>query len=127
MRKVAEEMKKTYRVLAEEFAISNFQLQMGRPRAEVLHELGLRTGVSDLRSLAGVLIQADKFGSRIPPSPWSARVSPKWPETNGLGPIETRLEELSIAAAPLLPIIIQESCGVGGCLSRQVNAPMEGP
>ncbi len=65
MRKVAEEMMKTYRVLAEEFTLSNFQLQMGRPRVEVLHELGVRTGVSDLRSLAAVLIQADKFGSSI--------------------------------------------------------------
>ena len=65
MRKVSEEMQRTYRVLAEEFALSNFQLQMGRPRSEVLHELGIRTGVSDLRSLAGVLIQADKFGSSI--------------------------------------------------------------
>jgi len=65
MRKVSEEMKKVYRVLTEEFALCNFQLQMGRPRAEVLHELGLRTGVSDLRSLAAVLIQADKFGSGI--------------------------------------------------------------
>jgi len=65
MRKVSEEMKKSYRILAEEFAMSNFQLQMGRPRSEVLHELGLRTGVSDLRALAGVLIQADKFGSSI--------------------------------------------------------------
>jgi tight adherence protein C len=65
MRRVSEEMKKTYRVLAEEFALSNFQLQMGRPRGEVLHELGVRTGVSDLRSLAGVLIQADKFGSSV--------------------------------------------------------------
>jgi tight adherence protein C len=65
MRKVAEEMKKTYRILAEEFALSNFQLQMGRPRATVLHELGARTGVSDLRALAAVLIQADKFGSSV--------------------------------------------------------------
>jgi len=65
MRKVAEEMKKTYRVLAEEFAISNFQLQMGRPRAEVLHELGARTGVPDLRALAAVLIQTDRFGSSV--------------------------------------------------------------
>ena len=65
MRKVAEEMKKTYRVLAEEFALANFQLQMGRPRSEVLHELGARTGVSDLRALAAVLIQADKFGSSV--------------------------------------------------------------
>ena len=65
MRKVADEMKRTYRVLAEEFALTNFQLQMGRPRAEVLHELGARTGVSDLRSLAAVLIQADQFGSSV--------------------------------------------------------------
>jgi tight adherence protein C len=65
MRRVSEEMKRTYRVLAEEFALSNFQLQMGRPRAEVLHELGVRTGVSDLRALSAVLIQADKFGSSV--------------------------------------------------------------
>ena len=65
MRKVADEMKSTYRLLAEEFALANFQLQMGRPRAEVLHDLGMRTGVSDLRSLAAVLIQADKFGSSV--------------------------------------------------------------
>ena len=50
MRKVADEMKRTYRILSEEFALANFQLQMGRPRPEVLHELGVRTGVSDLRA-----------------------------------------------------------------------------
>jgi len=38
---------------------------MGRTRSDVLHELGSRTGVSDLRSLAAVLIQADKFGSSV--------------------------------------------------------------
>jgi tight adherence protein C len=65
MRKVSDEMADIYPVIAGEFATSNFQLQMGRTRAEVLHELGMRTGVADLRSLAGVLIQADKFGSSI--------------------------------------------------------------
>jgi len=65
MRKVSDEMGKSYRILAEEFSMSNFQLQMGRTRIDVLHELGVRTGVSDLRSLAAVLIQADKFGSSI--------------------------------------------------------------
>ncbi|MEI8190771.1 MAG: type II secretion system F family protein, partial [candidate division NC10 bacterium] len=65
MRKVADEMKRTYRILAAEFALANFQLQMGRPRAEVLHELGTRTGVGDLRALAAVLIQADRFGSSV--------------------------------------------------------------
>ena len=65
MRKVSEEMKKTSRVICEEFSLSNFQLQMGRQRSEVLHELGSRTGVDDLRSLAAILIQADKFGSSV--------------------------------------------------------------
>ena len=65
MRKVADEMKRTYPVIAEEFAVSNFQLQMGRPKHQVLHELGARTGVQELRALAAVLIQADKFGSSI--------------------------------------------------------------
>jgi tight adherence protein C len=41
------------------------QLQMGRPRREVLHDLGVRTGVDDMRALAAILIQADKFGSSI--------------------------------------------------------------
>ena len=65
MRKVAEEMKKSYRVIAEEFGLCNLQLQMGRSRAQVLQELGKRSGVEDLRSLASILIQADKFGSSI--------------------------------------------------------------
>jgi tight adherence protein C len=65
MRKVSDEMAKTYRVLAQEFALANFQLQMGRQRVEVLHELGARTGVPDLKALAAVLIQTDKFGSSV--------------------------------------------------------------
>jgi tight adherence protein C len=65
MRKVADEMKKTYPVIAMEFGLANFQLQMGRKKADVLHELGLRSGVDDLRALAAILIQADKFGSSI--------------------------------------------------------------
>lgn len=65
MRRVAEEMKTTYAVICDEFSICNFQLQMGRSRNEVLHELGQRTGVDDLRALASILIQADKFGSSV--------------------------------------------------------------
>jgi len=65
MRKVCEEMKDHAKVIAEEFSLANFQLQMGRPRREVLHDLGVRTGVDDVRSLAAILIQADRFGSSI--------------------------------------------------------------
>lgn len=65
LRKVSEEMKKSYRVLADEIGLSNLHMQMGRPRNQVLQELGSRTGVDDLRSLASLLIQADKFGSSV--------------------------------------------------------------
>ncbi len=65
MRKVAEEMRKSFRVISEEFGIANMQLQMGRGRTQVLQELGIRSGVDELRALASILIQADKFGSSI--------------------------------------------------------------
>src|SRR5947209_3573014 len=65
MRRVTEEMKGHAKVMCEEFALANLQLQMGRPRREVLHDLGVRTGVDDVRSLAAILIQADRFGSSI--------------------------------------------------------------
>jgi tight adherence protein C len=58
-------MKGHAKVISEEFALANLQLQMGRPRREVLHDLGIRTGVDDVRSLAAILIQADRFGSSI--------------------------------------------------------------
>lgn len=65
MRKVADELNTTYPLMAEEFQICNFQLQMGKTRNEVLQDLGQRTGVDDLKSLASILIQADKFGSSV--------------------------------------------------------------
>jgi tight adherence protein C len=52
-------------VLCEEFSIALFQVQMGRARRDVLRDLGVRTGVDDLRSLAAVIIQAERFGSSI--------------------------------------------------------------
>jgi tight adherence protein C len=65
LRKVAEEMVKSHKEVGEEFSIANQQLQFGRTRAEVLQALGFRSGVDDLKQLASILIQADKFGSSI--------------------------------------------------------------
>lgn len=65
MRRVSEEMEDSHPELCQEFAMCNMQLQMGRPRREVLHDLGVRTGVDDVRALVAILIQADKFGSSI--------------------------------------------------------------
>jgi tight adherence protein C len=65
MRKVCDEMKQHAPIICEELNIANFQMQMGRPRRDVLHDLGVRTGVDDVRSLAAILIQADRFGSSV--------------------------------------------------------------
>jgi len=65
LRRVCDEMKDHAKVLCDELALSNFQLQMGRPKREVLHDLGVRTGVDDVKSLAAILIQADRFGSSV--------------------------------------------------------------
>jgi tight adherence protein C len=65
MRRVTSELANSSPVICEEFAIANFQIQMGRPRRDVLRDLGIRTGVDDVRALAAVIIQAEKFGSSI--------------------------------------------------------------
>lgn len=65
MRKVSDELRSAYPEIAEEFGVAITQLQLGRPRQEVLQALGYRSGVDDLRQLASILIQADKFGSSI--------------------------------------------------------------
>jgi tight adherence protein C len=65
MRKVGEELVKSHKVMADEFIVANQQLQFGRARSEVLQALGYRSGVDDLKQLASILIQADKFGSSV--------------------------------------------------------------
>ncbi len=65
MRKVAEELTRAHPVISEEFKLCNQQLQMGRTREHVLQELGSRNGVEDLKTLASIMIQVDKFGTSI--------------------------------------------------------------
>jgi tight adherence protein C len=65
MRRVTTELSTSCPILCEEFAIANFQVQMGRARKDVLRDLGVRTGVDDVRALAAVIIQSEKFGSSI--------------------------------------------------------------
>jgi tight adherence protein C len=65
MRRVTGELAGSSPVLCEEFAIANFQIQMGRARKDVLRDLGTRTGVEDVRALAAVIIQAERFGASI--------------------------------------------------------------
>jgi tight adherence protein C len=68
MRRVSEELKDGAPEICEEFDRCNMQLQMGKVRRECLREMGLRTGVDDMRGLVTTLINAERFGSSIGPA-----------------------------------------------------------
>ena len=65
MRRVATEMQKSHKTIADEFELCNTQLQMGSTRETVLTDLGARNGVDDLKTLSSVIIQVDKFGTSV--------------------------------------------------------------
>ncbi len=65
MRRISEELAMSAPEVCNELSTANMQLQMGKPRREVLHDLGVRTGVDDMKALVAILIQADRFGSSI--------------------------------------------------------------
>jgi tight adherence protein C len=65
MRRISDELSQSAPEVCGELATANMQLQMGKPRREVLHDLGIRTGVDDMKALVAILIQADRFGSSI--------------------------------------------------------------
>src|ERR1700693_697491 len=50
---------------SEEFHFVLLEMRAGKPRAEALRNLVDRTGVDDIRSLVGTLIQTDRFGTSI--------------------------------------------------------------
>jgi tight adherence protein C len=65
MRKVAEELNRAHPVVGYEFKVCNQALQMGRTRNDVLKDLGERNNVDDLKTLASIMIQVDRFGTSI--------------------------------------------------------------
>ena len=65
MRRITEELNDTAPELCAEMSLANMQLQMGRARRDVLHDLGVRTGCDDMKALVATLIQSERFGSSI--------------------------------------------------------------
>jgi len=63
--RVSEEVETMSPVLSEELQIVNLEMRAGTPREDALRNLGERTDVADLRALATMLIQTDRFGTSI--------------------------------------------------------------
>ena len=65
VQRITDETKDTYPALSEELHLVNQEILIGKTRAEAFRNLARRTGVDELRSLAVMLIQADKLGTSV--------------------------------------------------------------
>ena len=63
--RVGQDLQHAHRELSDEFHMVNLEMRAGKPRPEALRNLVERTGVDDIRSLVGTLIQTDRFGTSV--------------------------------------------------------------
>jgi tight adherence protein C len=63
--RVANEIGISHPELAKEFHLVSLELRAGKTREQALRALGDRTGVTQVQSLAALLIQAEHFGTSI--------------------------------------------------------------
>lgn len=65
IKRIADEMQATHKVISDEFAKMSLEMRAGRSRREAMRNFGERTGVEDVKTLVALLIQTDKFGTSI--------------------------------------------------------------
>ena len=63
--RVANELQIVHPELSEELQLVTAEMRVGKTRIEALRELGRRTGLEDIKSLVGMLIQTERFGTSI--------------------------------------------------------------
>jgi tight adherence protein C len=63
--KVAEEIAMAHPDLSAELHMVNLEMRVGKTRIDALRELGVRTGLDELKALVGILVQTDRFGTSI--------------------------------------------------------------
>ncbi len=63
--RTAQELRISQPVIADELNLVYLEQRAGRPRAEAWRDIGDRTDVDTIRSLASILVQADKFGTSV--------------------------------------------------------------
>lgn len=63
--RVGEEMDRLSPAMSDELTVVSLEIRAGTPRPEALRNLSKRTGVDDIQSLVGMLIQTDRFGTSV--------------------------------------------------------------
>lgn len=62
---VADEMLHVCPVLSSSMSLANFEMHLGVSRIDAMKHMADRTGVDELKSLAAILVQTDRFGTSI--------------------------------------------------------------
>ena len=65
MVRVSEEIYRISPVLSEQLGLVNLEIRAGTAGEEALRNLAERTGLQDISSLVGMLIQTDRFGTSV--------------------------------------------------------------
>jgi tight adherence protein C len=65
MMRVSEEMEYIYPELAGEFATVVMQVRAGQERTVAFNQFVKRTGIEDIKSLAAMIVQSEKFGTSL--------------------------------------------------------------
>jgi tight adherence protein C len=65
IQRISQELRLTNPVLSEELKLLTLEIRAGKPRAEALRNLALRTDLEDVNSLVTLLIQTDQFGTSV--------------------------------------------------------------
>jgi tight adherence protein C len=63
--RVSEEIDRISPVLSEQLGLVNLEIRAGTAREEALRNLAERTGLQDITSLVGMLIQTERFGTSV--------------------------------------------------------------
>lgn len=62
------ELREAYPDLSGEFTQAHLELRAGKSRSETLRELGARNGEPELKKLASLLVDSDRFGTSLAPA-----------------------------------------------------------
>jgi tight adherence protein C len=63
--RVSQELRIVHPELSEELQMVNLEMRVGKTRIDALRDLAWRTGLDDLKSLVGMLIQTERFGTSV--------------------------------------------------------------
>ena len=62
---VTDEVRHVSQILADEMALTSLEMRLGLPRAEAMRHMAERTGAAELSSLVAMLVQSERFGTKM--------------------------------------------------------------